>query len=338
MERYSRQALLAEIGEEGQRRLLASGAAIIGCGALGSVLASTLVRAGVGRVKIVDRDYIELNNLQRQILFDEEDIARGLPKAVAAAEKLRRVNSESDIEALVTDVSPANVEEIISDVDLVLDGTDNFETRFLLNDACLKHAVPWVYAAVVSTYGMTMAIVPQRTPCFRCFLPDLPPPGSTATCDTAGVLGPAVHIVASLAATEALKLLLDKQDEMHRRLLYVDAWTGTLERLEVGKSIEPCPACDLGRFDFLQARHGSYMTRLCGRDVVRVSMRGETRLSLPDLAERLARVGDVTVNQYMLQFSVGSKQITLFPDGRAIIKGTSDEAAARTLYARYIGF
>lgn len=337
LERYTRQLLLAEIGREGQEKLLAAHVAVIGCGALGSVVASSLVRAGVGRVKIVDRDYIELSNLQRQILFDEEDIARGLPKAVAAAEKLRRVNSDVSIEPLVTDVNPDNVEEIIGDVDLVLDGTDNFETRFLINDACVKHDIPWVYGAVIATYGMTMAIIPHSTPCFRCFLAKMPPPGSTPTCDTVGVLGPAVNIVASLEVTEGFKLLMGKEEELHRRLIYVDVWAGTLERLELGKRGDPCPACDLGRFEFLEAREGSYLTRLCGRDAVQVNVRGKAEVPFPDLARRLSSVGQVTFNDYMLRFRVDSYELTLFPDGRTIIKGTADETVARSLYARYIG-
>jgi len=328
---------LPEIGREGQKRLLSSTVALIGCGALGTVVASNLVRAGVGRVKIVDRDYIELNNLQRQILFDEEDIARGLPKAVAAAEKLRRVNSQVRIEPLVTDVNPGNVEEIIGDVDLVLDGTDNFETRFLINDACVKHGIPWVYGAVIATYGMTMAIVPHHTLCFRCFLAEMPVPGSTPTCDTVGVLGPAVNIVASLEVTEGLKLLMGKEEELHGRLIYVDAWTGTLEQLELEKGDGLCPACDLGQFEFLEAREGSYLTSLCGREAVQINVHGEAKVSFPGLAERLNSVGQVTFNEYMLRFRVDPYELTVFPDGRTIIKGTTDEALARTLYAKYVG-
>ena len=328
---------MPEIGREGQKRLLSSTVALIGCGALGTVVASNLVRAGVGRVKIVDRDYIELNNLQRQILFDEEDIARGLPKAVAAAEKLRRVNSQVRIEPLVTDVNPGNVEEIIGDVDLVLDGTDNFETRFLINDACVKHGIPWVYGAVIATYGMTMAIVPHHTLCFRCFLAEMPVPGSTPTCDTVGVLGPAVNIVASLEVTEGLKLLMGKEDELHGRLIYVDAWTGILEQLELEKRGGLCPACDLGQFEFLEAREGSYLTSLCGREAVQINVHGEAKVSFPGLAERLNSVGQVTFNEYMLRFRVDPYELTVFPDGRTIIKGTTDEALARTLYAKYVG-
>jgi len=343
MERYARQVLLPEIGTAGQERLLASSVVIVGCGALGTVIASTLVRAGVGRVRIVDRDTVELNNLQRQVLFDEGDVARGLPKAVAAAEKLRKANSQIEVEPIVADVNPDNVERLINDVHLVLDGTDNFETRFLLNDACVKHDLPWVYGGVLATYGMTMAILPHRTACFRCLVAEMPLPGSTPTCDTVGVLGPAVNIVASLEVVEGLKILMDKQEELYNRLLYVDVWTGTLERMKVGKAREACPACDLGQFEFLEARRGSYLTRLCGREAVQVNVRGEAQISFPDLAARLASAGSVSFNDYMLRFRVPSAddqrpyELTVFPDGRTIVKGTTDEAVARTLYARYIG-
>jgi len=337
LDRYSRQILLPEIGSAGQERLLASSVAVVGCGALGSVIASTLVRAGVGRVRLIDRDFIELNNLQRQTLFDEEDVARGLPKAIAAAGKLRRVNSQVAVEPVVADVNPDNVEGLIGDVDLVLDGTDNFETRFLLNDACFKRGVPWVYGAVLATYGMVRAIIPRRTPCFRCFLAGMPAPGSTPTCDTAGVLGTAVNVVASLEATEGLKILLGQEDTLYGGLLYVDVWRGEFERLELGRRDAPCPVCDLGRFEFLEAREGSYLTNLCGREAVQVNVRGPARVSFPDLARRLGAVGEVRFNDYMLRFRVDFYELTVFPDGRTIIKGTTDQAVARTLYARYIG-
>ena len=337
LDRYSRQILLPEIGAAGQERLLSSSVAIIGCGALGTVIASGLVRAGVGRVRIIDRDYIELDNLQRQILFDEEDIAKGLPKAIAAVEKLKKVNSQVELEPIVADVNPGNVERMISDVDLVMDGTDNFETRFLVNDACVKHDVPWVYGAVIATYGMTVAIIPHHTPCFRCFLAEMPVPGSTPTCDTVGVLSPAVNIIASLEVTEGLKILMRKDEGLCGQLLYVDAWAGTMKRMELGKGNDACPVCDLGQFEFLEAREGSYLTSLCGREAVQINVRGEARLSLPGLAGRLDSVGQVTFNDYMLRFRVDSYELTVFPDGRTIVKGTTDKAVARTLYARYIG-
>lgn len=337
LDRYSRQTLLSEIGTDGQERLLASSVTIIGCGALGTVLASGLVRAGVGKVRIVDRDTIELNNLHRQALFDEEDIAKGLPKAIAAVEKLKKVNSQVKLEPVVADVNPDNVEHMISDVDLVLDGTDNFEVRFLVNDACVKHNVPWVYGAVIATYGMTMAIIPHRTPCFRCFLPQMPVPGSTPTCDTVGVLGPAVNIIASLELTEGLKILLGKEEELNEKLLYMNVWEGTLKQQEIKRENGLCPTCGQGKFEFLEAKQGSLLTRLCGRDAVQISVRGEAKVSFSDLAQRLNPVGEVTSNDHMLRFRIDSYELTVFPDGRTIVKGTPDEAVARTLFAKYIG-
>jgi molybdopterin/thiamine biosynthesis adenylyltransferase len=337
LDRYARQAVLAEIGVEGQRRLLASTAAVVGCGALGTNIANALVRAGVGRVRVIDRDFVELNNLQRQVLFDEEDIAQALPKAVAAAAKLRRINSGVQIEPVVTDVNPDNVEQLIGDVDIVLDGTDNFETRLLINDACVKLDIPWVYGGVITTCGMAMAILPHRTPCFRCFLSELPAPGSTPTCDTVGVLGTAATIVASFQVTEALKLLTGQKDALHERLLYLDVWTGDFMRLKVAKQDDPCPTCDLGEFEYLEAREGSWATSLCGRDAVQIHVRRESKVSFPQLAERLRPAGQVSFNDYMLRFRVNSFELTVFPDGRTIVKGCTDPALARTLYARYIG-
>ena len=337
LERYSRQVLLKEIGKEGQERLCKSSVAVIGCGALGTVIASTVVRAGVGRVRIVDRDYVELSNLQRQVLFDEEDISRGLPKAIAAAEKLKRINSDVLIEPVVTDVNPGNVQDLIRDVDLILDGTDNFETRFLINDASAKHRIPWVYGAVVDTYGMTMTIVPQRTPCFRCLLSELPPPGSRSTCDTVGVLATAVNIVASLEVTEGIKLLLGREHVLCGKLVYVDAWNATLDQFEVHKRDTPCRVCDEGSYDFLEGRAGTYASALCGRDAVQLNLRGESQVSFSDLARQLERVGEVAYNAHMLRFRVEKYELNLFPDGRAIVKGTTDMDLARSLYARYIG-
>jgi adenylyltransferase/sulfurtransferase len=337
LERYARQVVLEQIGEAGQQRLLSATAAVVGCGALGTNVANGLVRAGVGRVRLIDRDFVELNNLQRQVLFDEEDVAQGLPKAIAAAGKLRRINSQVQVEPVVTDVNPENVERLIGDVDLVLDGTDNFETRLLINDACIKLGLPWIYGGVVATYGMTMAIIPGETPCFRCFLSDLPAPGSTPTCDTVGVLGPAATVIAALEVTEAVKLLTGQVDALHGRLLCFDVWAGTLDRLSMGKGDEPCPACDQGRFEFLEAREGSWATSLCGRDAVQVNVRQDARVSLPGLARRLRASGQVSYNDYMLRFRVDGYELNVFPDGRAIIKGCTDPAVARTLYARYVG-
>ena len=336
-ERYSRHALLPQIGREGQEKLISSSVAVIGCGALGTVIANTLVRAGVGRVRIVDRDFVEWSNLQRQVLFDEEDVASGLPKAVAAANKLRRVNSSVRVEAVVDDVNPGNVEAMLAGVDVVLDGTDNFETRFLINDACVKLGLPWIYGAVVATYGMSMAIIPHRTPCFRCLLGHIPAPGSRPTCDTVGVLGPAVNVIASLQVTEAFKLLVGREQDLHGKLVYVEAWRPTLEQFEVGKRDTPCPACDLGHYEFLQGESGTYVASLCGRDAVQLRVREQREVSFPELAQRLEAVGEVAFNPYMLRFRVDGYELNVFPDGRAIVKGTTDESVARSLYARYIG-
>ena len=336
LRRYSRQTLLSEIGQEGQHKLLSSTVVVVGCGALGTAIASGLTRAGVGRIKIVDRDYVELSNLQRQVLFDEEDLVAGLPKAVAAAEKLRRVNSDVVIEALVTDLDAFNVEQIFSDADVVVDGTDTFEARFLINDACIKHGLPWVYGAVIATYGVTMSVVPRRTACLRCLLRDQPPPGTVPTCDTAGVLGAVAGVIAALEVTQALKLLLDSGQEYQNRLTHVDVWTGEWFQGDVGRDSE-CPACQLEQYEFLEAKEGTFVTSLCGREAIQINVRGDVQLSLEQLAERLSASGQVRFNEYMLRCEVEDFEIAVFPNGRAIIKGTTDPGVARAVYAKYIG-
>jgi adenylyltransferase/sulfurtransferase len=337
-DRYSRQTLFAGIGPAGQQRLAASTAAIVGCGALGTVLASNLVRAGVGRVRIADRDFIEANNLQRQILFDEDDIARGLPKAVAAAEKLRRVNSTVTVEAHVQDVTAESVEAFIDGANVVLDGTDNFETRYLLNDACVRAGVPWIYSGVIASYGVTMNVLPGDTACLRCVFPERPLPGTLPTCDTAGVLNGIVGVIAGVAATEALKLLVGS-DRLVRGMTWIDLWENTFDRLEVPRH-NACPTCALHQYEYLDATDGDGGTTLCGRNAVQVRAPGrgnDVALDLPALAERLGAVGSVAHNAFLLRLRVDAYDITVFPDGRAIIKGTDDPAVARSLYARYIG-
>jgi molybdopterin-synthase adenylyltransferase len=335
-DRYSRQTLLPEIGVDGQRRLHASTAAVAGCGALGTAIAGGLARAGVGHLKIIDRDFIELSNLQRQTLFDEEDVARGLPKAVAAAEKLQKINSELDIEPIVTDLNPFNVEGLLQGVDVVVDGTDNFEARFLINDACVKHGIPWVYGGVISTFGVTMTIVPGSTPCLRCVMQEQPPPGTIPTCDTVGVLGAAASVIGALEVTQTLKLLVDGGQEYWGRLTQIDVWGSDWVQIEVQRAPE-CPTCARAEYTFLEAKEGSFVTTLCGREAVQVSVRGRPALSLPQLAERLAGSGQVHLNEYMLRCEVEDYEIAVFPNGRAIIKGTTDETTARAVYARYIG-
>src|SRR5438876_8091551 len=303
IDRYARQTLFGPIGKEGQERLKASTVTIIGCGALGTALANNLCRAGVGHLVIADRDYIELNNLQRQILFDEEDIARRLPKAIAAAEKLRRINSATSIEALVEDINADGIESLVRDTDLVLDATDNFETRYLLNDVCIKYARPWIYSGVIASYGVTMNIVPGDTPCLRCVFPEIPLPGTTPTCATARVLNGIVGAIAGVAATEALKLLL-QSDKVSRAMFWMDVWENTSERIELPRQPD-CPTCGLHDYEFLDSLSGTSSTSLCGRNAVQVrgGRRGD-KINLADLAERLRPVGQISINEFLLRFIV----------------------------------
>ncbi|MBA7685430.1 MAG: hypothetical protein GH143_01440 [Calditrichaeota bacterium] len=334
-DRYARQRVLPEIGSEGQKRLLSASVAIIGCGALGSVQAQLLARAGVGRIRIVDRDVLEENNLQRQVIFDEEDVAAGLPKAEAAARKLKKINSSIEIEGLVEDVTPRNIEGLIADADLVLDGTDNIETRYLINDACIKHRKPWIYGGVIGTTGMTMPVLPNEGPCIRCLFPDPPPPGSLPTCDTVEVLNTAPATVASIQVTEALKLIVGSGASEHR-LLNIDLWTGSYRYVAV-QSDENCPCCRQSQYDFLEAKEVSWTTTLCGRNAVQISPARAVTLSLDDLSKRLAQAGKVSHNGLLLQFQVSDHELVIFPNGRTIVKGTTDEAVAKSLYAKYLG-
>ena len=336
LERYNRQMLFGPLGRSGQERLARARVLVAGCGALGSVVASTLVRAGVGLTRIVDRDFIELNNLQRQVLFTEADVAAGLPKAVAAAHALQAVNSQVAIEPVVADLTADTIEAQLDGIDLVVDGLDNFAGRYLVNDACVKHGRPWVYAAVVASYGMVMPVRPGEGPCFRCVFPEPPPPGQAQTCDTAGVLGPAVNVIASLAAMEAIKILIDAP-RTAAGLLAVDVWQNTFERLPLPPQDPACPACGARRFEFLEAWAPQTSTALCGRDAVQVRVQPGTALVLPALAARWQGLGEVTANDYLARLRVNGYELTVFPDGRAIIKGTQDETVARTLYARYVG-
>jgi molybdopterin-synthase adenylyltransferase len=336
LDRYARQVVLPQIGEEGQRRLLASSVLVVGCGATGTVIANHLARAGVGRLRIVDRDFVELNNLQRQLLFDEADLAEGLPKAAAAERRLRAINSEIEVEGIVADVSAGNITALAEGCDLVLDGTDNFETRYLVNDACVRDGRPWVYCGAVATYGMALLIRPEETPCLRCLFPEPPPPGSSATCDTAGVLGPAVSVIASLAATEGLKWLLGAGEALSDSLIHVDAWDLTLHRFRV-KRKEDCPCCVRREFPYLQASAHSHASALCGRNAIQISLTRSAKLDLRALQERLRTVGEVTANAFLLKLAVDGYLITIFPDARAIVQGTTDEVTARSLYSRYVG-
>ncbi len=341
--RYQRQMIFYGLGEAGQRKLLDSTVVIIGCGATGSVLANHLTRAGVGRLRVVDRDYVELNNLQRQMLFDEDDLAAGLPKAVAAERRLRRINSEITIEGVVADFSPENALELLKDADLALDGTDNFEARYLLNDVCLRLGLPWVYTGVVASYGMTATFIPDAaaarlgraaTGCLQCLLGAEPATGG-ATCDTAGVLGSVVDVLASISASEAIKLLVGG-GELNQGLINIDLWDNSFETFTWAGRDPECQACGRGDYRFLNAEVGSRSAILCGRNAVQVSA-PHARIDLEVLAARLQPLGQVKHSAYLLRAQIDNYDITLFPDGRAIIKGTEDPDLARSLYARYIG-
>ncbi|NWG12332.1 MAG: ThiF family adenylyltransferase [Acidobacteria bacterium] len=338
-DRYSRQVLFPGIGRQGQERIRHSRVLLVGCGALGSVIAEILVRAGVGSITIADRDYVDETNLQRQSLFTEEDWRASLPKAVAAERRLGAINSAVRVHSVVTHVRAGTIEELIAGQDLILDGTDNFETRYLLNDASLRWNVPWVYGACVGAYGMCVAFVPRRTPCLRCLLELMPPPGSAPTCDTAGVIGPIVHLVAAMQSAEALKLLTGRTDQLNRSLVCVDLWENRYSALgldERGRNPD-CPACGRGELEFLEGRMEGQAEPMCGRNAVQISRSVPRPVDFGPIAERLAAQGPVTHNVYLLKASFGGCEVVLFRDGRAIIRGTQDIEEARGIYSKLIG-
>ena len=337
--RYVRQMRYPPLGEEGQAKLANSTALVCGCGALGSVIANTLARAGVGTLRIVDRDFLELNNLQRQVLYTEADVAAGIPKAIAAKGHLEQINSAIHIEAVVADVDAGNIAQLMKGVDVVVDGTDNFETRFLVNDAALKFNVPWVYGGCLGAEGQSMTILPGDTPCLRCLMPDAPPPGSTPTCDSAGILGPIINVIASIEALEAMKILSGRQAAINRTLSVIDLWENRLRQVQLAslKESVDCPACNGREYPWLDGERGSHTAVLCGRNAVQLSFPGREPLSLERLAAAWAGVGQVTRNAYLLRLDVEKYRITVFPDGRAIINGTEEVAEARSVYAKYVG-
>lgn len=333
MDRYSRQTVFPRVGDEGQRRLLDSTVVIVGCGALGSGVAELLARAGVGALRLVDRDFLEAHNLQRQSLYDERLLGEALPKAVAAARRITEINSGVRTEPHALDVTPDTVVALLDGANVVIDGTDNWETRYLLNDAALSAGVPWIYGGVIGVMGLSFPVIPGVSPCLRCVYPAPPPPGGD-TCETAGVLGPAVWMVASIQAMSALRLLLG--DPPPAQLTTVDAWNGCIEPIPLGECLPECPACVQRRWEFLDGARPS-STRLCGRNTVQVHPRSDGAIDLEAVAERLRSIGEVRHNEHLLKFGVDAYELTLFRDGRAIIKGADDEAVARSIYARYIG-
>ncbi len=339
--RYSRQILCRQIGIAGQARLSESSVLLLGCGALGSVLAETLVRAGVGRLKLCDRDFVETDNLQRQVLFDEGDVAGNLPKATAAAARLARINSQVNVEAIVADANHGNIERLAEGAVLLLDGTDNFETRYLINDLAVKTDRPWVYGAVIGTTGLCMTVIPHETPCLRCVFEEAPPADMNPTCDTAGVLAPVVNVIASLQAMEAIKLLIGRADQINRGLMQFDGWSGRLINVNVAgaRRAGECPCCGKGDFAYLSGRRAGGTTTLCGRNAVQVLPGNRAMIDFAAIAARLRPLAGVALsyNAFLLRAEVNGHEMTLFPDGRAIVKGTKDADQARSLYAKYFG-
>jgi len=332
-DRYSRQELFKEIGAEGQKKLSQSRVVIVGCGATGSALVSLLARSGVGTLRILDRDYVEPSNLQRQALFDENDARESVPKAIAAARQIARFNSQIAVEPHVADLTPANVDSLLGGSDLILDGTDNFETRYLINDYAVKNSIAWIYAAAVGSYAVTMNILPGETACLACIFPEAPR-GTVETCETAGILNSAVNLVSSIAATEALKFLVGARSKMRRMLLSWDVWTNERAELAAAHSRAACRACS-GNFVHLAGEGRPHIT-LCGRNSVQIHER-QRPVDFVELSSRLEPHGNVRHNEFVLKFWREPYEMTLFPDGRAIIKGTTDTAVARSLYARYVG-
>jgi molybdopterin/thiamine biosynthesis adenylyltransferase len=333
-ERYSRQVLFPGIGKEGQVRLAAARVAVVGCGATGSAIASLLARSGVGTLRIIDRDYVEASNLQRQALFEESDAADSLPKAIAAARRIAAFNSEIVVEPHVADLVPGNVESLLAGSQLILDGTDNFETRYLVNDYAVKRSAPWIYSAAVGSYGITLNVIPGKTACLACIFPESPR-GSFETCETAGILNSAVNLIASIAASEALKFLVGAPDKLRTSLFSFDVWRNEHAEVSATKPRPGCRACGQHDFIHLDGEARPHIT-LCGRNSVQIHER-QRPIDFGEIQARLAPLGMVRHNDFVLKFWRDPYEMTLFPDGRAIIKGTTDTAVARSLYARYIG-
>ena len=336
-ERYSRQILFREIGRIGQEKLTRSRVCLIGCGALGASHAEMLARAGVGHLRIVDRDFVEFTNLQRQTLFSEADAHGRLPKVVAAERRIAAINSEIEVEPIVADVNNSNVESLIKDCDLVLDGTDNFQVRYLLNDVCVKTNTTWIYGAAVSGYGTTMTIFPHRTPCLRCIFEEMPDAGSAPTCDTAGVIMPIIATISAVQVTEVLKILTGNFDKLHKSLMQFDVWQNDWRKIKLGAPNADCETCSKGNYEFLDAEAQEFSAVLCGRNAVQIAPPKAVNLDLKILAERLRSFAEVKQNEYLLRLNVEDCELTIFRDGRAIISGTDDISKARAIYAKYIG-
>ena len=340
--RYGKQIRFPGLGIEAQKKIAQSRAVVIGCGALGSVSSNLLARSGVGQLVLIDRDFVELDNLQRQVIYNEKDV--GMPKAVVAEARLREANSTIDITSQVTDVNFQNIEQLLTDEDsrptVVLDGTDNFETRFLINDACVKHSIPWIYAGCLGAEGQSMTIVPGETPCLHCLMMDgPPPPGTTATCDSGGILSTIINVMSAIQVNEALKILAGLPDKTNRKLSVFDLWNNRMNSIDISSLREKveCPCCKLKSFDWLAGKHGSQPTILCGRNAVQVSYPDRKTVDLSQIATRLQALGDVEANPFLVRFQIEPYTLTIFQDGRAIVNGTEDISVAKKLYAQYVG-
>jgi molybdopterin/thiamine biosynthesis adenylyltransferase len=335
--RYSRQVLFDGIGSDGQKRLSASRVAMVGCGALGAVQASLLVRAGVGTLRIIDRDFVDESNLQRQILFDEEDVRAVLPKAIAAEKKLRMANSLVTVEGVVDDVNPSSIDRLLAGVDVIIDASDNFDVRYLINDFSVKNSIPWIYGACVGSHGLTFPILPGEGPCLRCVFESRPPAGVSVSCDTAGVIGPIVVVIAGIQVAEALKLLAGVRHQISRKITSIDLWENQHHSVNLPPINPDCPCCGRREFPFLDGALGADAVTLCGRNSVQIRRNELMHVDLDALARRLGPVGSLEQNRFLLRAAIDGYQLTIFSDGRAIVNGTYDIGVAKSLYARYVG-
>ena len=338
-QRYSRQILFNGIGEEGQARIIKSRVVVVGCGALGTVQASFLARAGVGTLRLIDRDFVEESNLQRQILFDEQDVQDVFPKAAAAEKKLRAVNSLVNVEGIVDEVNASTVDRLLGGFDLIMDASDNFDVRFLINEYAVKNNIPWIYGACVGSYGLTFPIIPGEGACLRCVFESAPPPGISPSCDTAGVIGPIVGTIASIQVAEALKLLAGARDRVRRKITTVDLWENRYDAIDLPKPFDDCACCGRHEYPYMDGSLGAEAAALCGRNSVQIRSACPGKIDFDDLAARLAPLASGTIerNRFLLRASIDGYQLTVFSDGRAIVQGTYDAMIAKSMYARYIG-
>lgn len=335
-DRYSRQILFPAIGEAGQKRIRTSKVVLVGCGALGTVSSEMLIRAGIGKLTLIDRDFVEESNLQRQSLFTEEDAHQGLPKAAVAERELRAINSDVEVEGVIEDVTWKNIERVCKDTDLIVDGTDNFETRFLINDFAVKQEIPWVYGACVGSYGVAFAFQPNLSACLQCLFEQPTDVGTTETCDTSGILAPVVHVIAGFQVAQGMKILVGESPP--QEILQIDVWTGTWQTIPAKRArSEQCRCCGQHQFEFLEGQENARLTRLCGRNAVQISPPRPTRSDFHQISKRLDKSVKIDLNEYLLRIRVEGYEIALFADGRSIIRGTDDFSEARALYAKYIG-